>query len=100
MKLGDRAEYRRKRFSQSTLAEFDDKVLRQYSSADDRMFDRQKRNSTLKNRKFRPPSGTLLEAIYEELKNKEDREKQGHSYFKMFSRFRQDRAKKQFIGPG
>jgi hypothetical protein len=97
MKKGNPAEYKRKKYSQRTLIEFDDK-LRQSKSADDPMFDRQTRNSTLRNKKFSPPSGTLFEAIYRELKDKEQREKQGRSYFKMLFRLRQNRAKRQFIG--
>jgi hypothetical protein len=99
MKPSSLARYRRKKYYQKTLVEFDDKLQRHCKSVEDRMFDRETRNSALKNGEFSLPSGTLLEAIYKELKHKEEREKQSHSYSKMFSRLLENRAKKQFTGP-
>jgi hypothetical protein len=98
MKLGSLARHRRKKYSQKTLVEYDEKLQRLWESIDDRMFDRETRNSTLKNGEFSPPSGTLFEAIYKELRYKEEREKQSHSFSKMLFRFRENRAKKQLTG--
>ncbi|MGD0027445.1 MAG: hypothetical protein ABSC91_00725 [Candidatus Bathyarchaeia archaeon] len=88
MKLGRLVRYRRKKYSQKTLVEYDEKLQRHWENIDDHMFDRETRNSTLKNREFSPPSGTLFEAIYKELKHKEEREKQSHSFSKILSRLR------------
>jgi predicted NodU family carbamoyl transferase len=98
MKLGSLARYRRKKYSQRTLVEYDEKLQRHLENIDDRMFDRETRNSTLKNGEFSPPSGTLFDAIYKELKHKEEREKQSHSFSKMLSRLRENRARKQLTG--
>jgi predicted NodU family carbamoyl transferase len=98
MKLGSLARYRRKKYSQKTLVEYDEKLQRHLENIDDRMFDRETRNSTLKNGEFSPPSGTLFDAIYKELKHKEEREKQSYSFSKMLSRLRENRARKQLTG--
>ncbi|HXX86885.1 MAG TPA: hypothetical protein VEH86_00365 [Candidatus Acidoferrum sp.] len=97
MKLGT-SRYRKKKYSQKTLVEYDEKLRKHLESVEDGMFDRQTRNSSLKNSEFSPPSGTLFEAIYKELKHKEEREKQSGSFSKVLSRLRENRAKKQLIG--
>jgi hypothetical protein len=98
MNLGSLSKYRKKRYSQKTLVEYDEKLQRSLEGIDDRMFDRETRNSTLKNGEFSPPSGTLFEAIYEELKHKEERAKQSHTFSKMLSKLRENQAKKQLTG--
>ena len=98
MKLGP-SRYRKKKYSQKTLVEYDEKLRRHWENVDEGMFDRETRNSSLKNPEFSPPSGTLFEAIYKELKHKEEHEKQSGSFSKMLSRLRENRAKKQLIGP-
>jgi len=98
MQLGSLAKYRKRKYSQKTLVEYDQKLQSHLERIDDQMFDRQTRNSTLKNGEFTPRSGTLFEAIYKELKYKDEREKQSHTFFKMLSRLRENRAKKQLTG--
>jgi hypothetical protein len=98
MKLVSLTRYRRKIYSQKTLVEYDEKLQRHCESIDDRMFDRETRNSTLENGEFSPPSGTLFEAIYKELKHKEEREKRSHSISKMLSRLHENRARKEPTG--
>jgi hypothetical protein len=78
-----------------TLTEYDEQLQRHWESIDNRMLDRETRNSSLGSGEFSPPSGTLFEAIYKELKNKEERKKQGSSFSKILSRIRENRAKKQ-----
>jgi hypothetical protein len=98
MNFGRLAKRRAKKHSQKTLVEYDEKLRRQVESAEDQMLDRETRNSTLKNGEFNPPSGTLFEAIYKELRHREEHEKHSRSFSKMFSRLREDRAKRQIVG--
>ena len=98
MNFGRLAKRRTKKHSQKTLVEYDQKLLRHMESIEDQMFDRETRNSTLRNGEFNPPSGTLFEAIYKELKHREEHEKHNRSLSKTFSKLREDRAKKQIIG--
>ena len=96
MKLGSNlARHRKKKYSQKTLVEFDEKLLKHCENVEDRMFDRETRNSTLTNGEFNPPSGTLFEAIYKELKHREEHEKQSHPLSKMLSQLYENRTKKQ-----
>jgi len=67
-------------------------------SNEDDLFDRESRNATLESGQFVPPSGTLFEAIYKELKRKEERKKGKHSFSSMISRLHAHRAKKQATG--
>lgn len=99
MKIGSLARSRKRKYAQKTLIEFDGKLRAHCDSIEDSMFDRETRNSTLKNGGFQPPSGTLFEAIFKELKNKEEHEKQGHSFSNTLSRLRGSRAKKQLVEP-
>jgi hypothetical protein len=98
MKIGNLGRYRKKKYAQKTLVEFDEKLEGQCKSVEDHMFDREIRNSTLKNGEFRPPSGTLFEAIFTEIKRKEEHERHGRSFSDMISRLRTRRAKKQLVG--
>ena len=90
----------KKKYAQRTLIEFDKKLQEQYSKIEDHMFDRQTRNSTLKSGEFSPPSGTLFEAIFKELKMKEENERTSHSLSRALFRLRNNRAKKQLIESG
>jgi len=65
------------------------------NSIEDDMFDRKTRDAALKSGQFVPPSGTLFEAIFQELKRKDEHEKNGHSFSSMISRLHARRAKKQ-----
>ena len=98
MNFGRLAKRRAKKHSQKTLVEYDEKLRRHLESAEDQMFDRETRNSTLTHGEFNPPAGTLFEAIYKELKHREEHEKHIRSFSKMFSRLREDRAKRQIVG--
>jgi hypothetical protein len=84
-----------KEHPQKTLAELDKKLQTHFKGIEDDIFDREARNETLKSEEFRPPSGTLFEAIFRELKHKEEREKRKHSLSNIISRLRTRRAKKQ-----
>lgn len=64
-------------------------------SIEDDIFDRKSRNATLESREFVSPSGTLFDAIFQELKRKEERKKSKHSFSSMISRLHAHRAKKQ-----
>jgi hypothetical protein len=99
MKIGSLGRYRRKKFAQKTLVEFDEKLQNHCENIEDSMFDRETRNSTLKNGEFHPPSGTLFEAIFKELKLKQELKKNRHPFFNVVSRLRARRAKKQLIKP-
>lgn len=98
MKLGSLAKHQKRKYSQKTLVEYDQKLQAHLERIDDQMLDRQTRNSTLKNGEFTPRSGTLFEAIYKELKYRDEREKQSHTFSKMLFRLRENRAKKQLTG--
>jgi hypothetical protein len=87
--------YRRKKHPQKTLVEFDKKLETQFKGFEDAMFDRETRNATLRSEEFHPPSGTLFEAIFKELKRKEEHERRRHSLSNVISRLRARRAKKQ-----
>jgi len=99
MKISDLRRYRRKKCPQKTLVEFDRQLERHFESMEDDMFDRGTRNATLKMGEFRPPSGTLFEAIFQELKSKAEREEHRHSLSSTISRFRARRAEKQLTTP-
>jgi hypothetical protein len=60
---------------------------------------KQCRNASLRDGEFGPPSGTLFEAIYKELKYKEERREESCLFSKMFSRLQENRAKKKLVGP-
>jgi hypothetical protein len=55
------------------------------NSIEDDAFDRKSRNATLESGKFVPPPGTLFEAIFQELKRKEERKKRKKSFSSMIS---------------
>lgn len=57
-----------------------------YDSVETDVFDHKTRNATLQNGEFSPPSGTIFEAIFQELKRKEQREKKRHSFSSMIHR--------------
>lgn len=81
-------KYRRKKHPQKTLVEFDKKLETHFEGIEDAMFDRETRNATLRSEGFHPPSGTLFEAIFKELKRKEEHEGRKHSLSSIFSRLR------------
>jgi hypothetical protein len=61
---------------------------------EDDQFDHESRNATLESGNFVPPSGTLFEAIFQELKRKDERKKSKHSFSAMISRLQSQRAEK------
>jgi hypothetical protein len=87
-------KYRGKKYPQKTLVEFDKKLGTNFKGIEDAMFDRETRNATLRSGEFHPPSGTLFEAIFKELKRKEEHERGEHSLSNIISRLRARRAKK------
>ena len=95
MKTNDLGRYRRKKHPQKTLVEFDKKLETHFKVIEDAMFDREARNATLRSEEFHPPSGTIFEAIFKELKRKEGNERRKHSLSSIVSRLRARRAKKQ-----
>jgi hypothetical protein len=95
MKTNISGRVHRKKHAQKMLLEFDKELGSQCESIEDHMFDRKNRNMALKNGEFTPPSGTLFEAIFQELKRKEEREKNRHSLSSMISRLHARSAKKQ-----
>lgn len=99
MKISDLRRYRKKKCRQKMLVEFDRQLEKHFESIEDDMFDRGTRNATLKKGEFHPPSGTLFEAIFQELKSKAEREERRHSLSSTISRFRARRAKKQLTTP-
>jgi hypothetical protein len=99
MKISDLGRYRRKKHPQKMLVEFDRQLEKHFENMEDDMFDRGTRNATLKRGEFRPPSGTLFEAIFQELKSKAEREERRHSLSSAISRFRARRVKKQLTTP-
>jgi hypothetical protein len=88
-------EHSRNKHPQKTLVELDKKLQTHFNGIEDAMFDRETRNATLRSEEFHPPSGTLFEAIFKELKHKEEREKRKHSLSSIISRLHARRAKKQ-----
>lgn len=88
-------KYRRKKHPQKTLVEFDKKLETHFKGIEDAMFDRETRNATLRSEEFHPPSGTIFEAIFKELKRKEEHERPKHSLSNIILRLRVRRAKKQ-----
>ncbi len=68
--------------------QFDKELEEHYETVESDVFDRKTRNAALESGEFIPPSGTLFEAIFQELKRKEAREKNGHPLSSMISRFR------------
>jgi len=91
MKTSNSSRNHEKKRSRKMLLEFDKKLERRCESVEDSMFDRKTRNETLNGGEFIPPSGTIFEAIFKELKRKEEREKNGHLFARMISRFRSAR---------
>jgi hypothetical protein len=98
MRLGGLAKQRRKEYSQMTLIECDGQLQRHWETIEDTIFDRESRNSSLGNGEFGPPSGTLFEAIYKELKHREERKEKSGLFSKMLSGLHESRAKKKLIG--
>ena len=88
-------KYRRKKHPQKTVVEFDKKLGTSFKGIEDVMFDRETRNTTLRSGEFHPPSGTLFEAIYKELKRKEEHERRKRSFSNIISRLRVRRTKKR-----
>jgi hypothetical protein len=99
MKTSNSSRNHKKKQSQKMLLEFDKKIERHCKSIEDCMFDSKTRNETLNGGEFIPPSGTLFEAIFKELKRREEREKKGHLFTRMISRFREHRADRQLAKP-
>jgi len=88
-------KYRKKKHPQKSLVEFDKKLETHFKRIEDAMFDRETRYATLRSEDFQPPSGTLFEAIFKELRRKEEHERPKHSLSNIISRLRAHRAKKQ-----
>ncbi|MGA2768560.1 MAG: hypothetical protein ABSF24_09645 [Candidatus Bathyarchaeia archaeon] len=88
-------EHRRKKHPQKTLVEFDKKLETHFKGIEDAMFDRETRNATLGSEEFHPPAGTIFEAIFKELKRKEEHERRKHSLSNIISRLRGRRDKHQ-----
>jgi hypothetical protein len=71
---------------QMMLTQFDKELERHCESVESDVFNHKARNAALQNGKFSPPSGTILEAIFLELKRKEEQEKSKHSFSSITSR--------------
>lgn len=97
MKARNPEKYHTKKHPQKTLVEFDEKLEKHVKGIEDAMFDRETRDATLRNVEFHPPSGTLFEAIFKELKQKEEHERHKHSFSNIISQLRARRAKKQLM---
>jgi hypothetical protein len=82
MKAGSSGGCRKRKYAQMKLVEFDENLESHCESVEDEMFDREIRNATLKSGEFRPPSGSIFEAIFHELKRKAEREKDRHHFSK------------------
>jgi hypothetical protein len=95
MKTDISGSHHRKKHAWKMLLEFGKELGSQCESIEGDMFDRKTRNMALKSGKFIPPSGTLFEAIFQELKRKEEQEKNRHSLSSMISRLHARSAKKQ-----
>jgi hypothetical protein len=75
----------RKEEAQKMLGQLDD-LEGHYDSVENDVFDHKTRNAVLQNGEFSPPSGTIFEAIFQELKRKEQREKNGRSFSSLIPR--------------
>jgi len=75
----------RKKEAQKMLRQLDD-LEGHHETIENDVFDHKTRNAALQNGEFIPPSGTLFEAIFQELKRKEQREKNRHSFSSLISR--------------
>lgn len=73
-----------KKEAQKMLRQLDD-LEGHYDSVETDVFDHKTRNAALQNGEFSPPSGTIFEAIFQELKRKEQREKNRHSFSSIIS---------------
>jgi hypothetical protein len=63
-------------------------LKRHCEAVENDVFDHKARNAALQNGKISPSSGTILEAIFLELKRKEQQEKNKHSFSSIISRLR------------
>lgn len=70
----------RRKSDQKMLFQFDKELERHCETFENDVFDHKTRNVALQNGEFSPPSGTIFEAIFQELKRKEQREKNRHSF--------------------
>ncbi len=77
METNDPNVENRKEEAQKMLGQLDD-IEGNYDSVETDVFDHKTRNASLQNGEFSPPSGTIFEAIFQELKRKEQRERNRH----------------------
>jgi hypothetical protein len=83
----------RKEEAQKMLCQLDD-LEEHYETVETDVFDRKASLAALQNGEFSPPSGTIFEAIFQELKRKEQREKNRHSFSSLIPRLNaHDRSK-------
>jgi hypothetical protein len=75
----------RKEEGQKMLGQIDD-LEGHCDSVENDVFDHKTRNAVLQNGEFSPHSGTIFEAIFQELKRKEQREKNGRSFSSLIPR--------------
>jgi len=71
---------------QSMLPQFDEELEEHCETMENDVFDHKARNAALQNGEFSPPSGTMFEAIFRELKRKEQQEKNKRSFSSIISR--------------
>jgi len=76
------------------LPQFDKALEEQGETGENDVFDHKSRNAALQNGEFNPPPGTMFEAIFRELKRKEQQEKNKHSFSSIISRLHTHRRSK------
>jgi hypothetical protein len=93
VRTGTSNRQRKEKHTQKTLIEFDPDLQDHCEAIENSMFDREARNAALNDGGFHPPSGSLFDAIFQELKRKEEREKHRHGLSNMAARlFRRDKV--------
>jgi hypothetical protein len=86
METSNSGREHQKKEAQRMLFQFDKELEGHCETVENDVFDHKTRNATLQNGEFSPPSGTLFEAIFLELKRKEQQEKNRHSFSSIISR--------------
>ena len=79
---------------QRILSQFDKGLEGNCETLENDVFDHKSRNAALQNGEFSPPSGTMFEAIFRELKRKEQQEKNKRSFSSIISRLHTHRRSK------